>query len=124
MYKINPSIEYLDQKSLDRIYDEIALNQYLETSREVFTEAPSLPENLELLLRDLLENLSEERKFLLHFRFWEDLSEPEISYKMGLSVEEVRLLLQDTLDLLKERILAVLTPRIPTSYGEALCMYE
>src|SRR3989338_2035928 len=103
----------MDQRSLDRMHDEIALNEYLRGEREAFDYDPSLYEYLECLLRELLENLSQERQVLLHLRFWKDLSEPEISYKMGLSLSEVKWLLQDTLTILKAEILAAFTPPPP-----------
>lgn len=123
MYKVNPHIEYLDQRSLDRMYDEIALNEYLRAEKEIFDEDSCLYEYLECLLRELLENLSQERQVLLHLRFWKDLSESEISYKMGLSLSEVKWLLQDTLTLLKGEILAAFTPSPPPS-KEDTCWYE
>jgi RNA polymerase sigma-B factor len=56
------------------------------------------------MVERLMETLSERERTILHLRFFEHLSQEEISQKIGISQVHVSRLIRASLDRLRERV--------------------
>ena len=123
MFKVNPTIIYVDQEVLENLADKYALDEYMR--RENGTNVESMFQkwmqkiaNIEVL------RLPDRSQEMLYLKFWKDMTDEEIAWKLGMSICDVNMTLASTLTDLKKNIMQVLKHQNRGHMKEILCLND
>lgn len=94
--------KYVTPVKLNEISDKNTFNEYLrQLTQDESSQSEEVSEKTKDLVKNIVHQLSDTNKAIIHLKFWENLTVEEIADRSGKRVSTIERIIKDSLAILK-----------------------